>query len=255
MPSLSAKIRDKFNSFYLRARKTILPDFRNVPYYYRDTLKAHVNDKTKWLDLGCGRKILPEWMPSSQQDQELLVRRSKIAVGIDCDISSLRKHNHIKNLVIGDINNLPFKNGSFNLISANNVVEHIENPNIMLCEIFRIIKQDGIFVFLTTNILNYKIFLAKLLPDTITNKLVQILENRQSEDIYPTFHKCNNINKIHKLCRYNSFDIKKMYLLNSPASSQILGPLAVLELLLIKLLSRKRFANFRSNILCVLQKA
>lgn len=45
-----------------------------------------------------------------------------------------------------DINSLPFKDGEFDSVNMDNVLEHIEDPSPMLAEIYRILKKDGILV-------------------------------------------------------------------------------------------------------------
>jgi ubiquinone/menaquinone biosynthesis C-methylase UbiE len=108
-----------------------------------------------------------------------MIESIKMIVGIDYDYHSLQKHKTIKYKSIGDIENLPFKDNSFNLITANMVVEHIENPTPVLVEVFRILKSNGIFIFHTTNLLNYQTFLTFLIPDLFKNKLLEFLEGRK----------------------------------------------------------------------------
>ena len=128
MLSLKTKTKDKFFSFYWKVQKKLVPGLTNSQYYYKSVLKAHVHERSQWLDLGCGHQLLPEWMPSSQQEQARMASCSDIIIGMDYDITSLKKHKHIKYLVVGDMHNLPFKKHVFNIITANVVVEHVANP-------------------------------------------------------------------------------------------------------------------------------
>lgn len=70
--------------------------------------------------------------------------------GFFLDISE----NAIKNLKklganaqVGNITNLPFQNNFFDLIVAIEVLEHIENDEKALKEIFRVLKPNGYFLF------------------------------------------------------------------------------------------------------------
>jgi SAM-dependent methyltransferase len=49
-------------------------------------------------------------------------------------------------VVRGSAENLPFREGFFDLITAFDVLEHLENPRHALFELSRIIRRDGLFV-------------------------------------------------------------------------------------------------------------
>lgn len=49
---------------------------------------------------------------------------------------------------------LPYHDGSFDLVTATEVIEHIENPRFLLREVSRVLKPGGIFVLSTPNVLN-----------------------------------------------------------------------------------------------------
>jgi SAM-dependent methyltransferase len=48
--------------------------------------------------------------------------------------------------VVGDIFDMPFENGSFDVVVSTQVLEHVERPWIMIKEIGRILKKDGICI-------------------------------------------------------------------------------------------------------------
>jgi len=48
-----------------------------------------------------------------------------------------------KNVKNGDLTKLPFKNEQFDWVIANHVLEHIENENLALQEIYRVLKPEG----------------------------------------------------------------------------------------------------------------
>lgn len=49
--------------------------------------------------------------------------------------------------VIGDAHNLPFKNGEFDIIIANNVIEHFYDPMQAIAEMRRVLKKSGKIYF------------------------------------------------------------------------------------------------------------
>ena len=188
-------MRKPFYKFYWKVQGLIVPGLLISQYPYKDTLKNYINENTQWLDLGCGHQLLPRYMPSSKEEELSMIESIKMIVGIDYCYDSLQKHRTIKYKNIGDIENLPFKDNSFNLITANMVVEHIENPTPALDEVFRILKPKGIFIFHTTNVLNYQTFLTFLIPDLVKNKLIEFLEGRKEEDVFPAYYRMNSRKK------------------------------------------------------------
>lgn len=49
---------------------------------------------------------------------------------------------------------LPYANHSFDVVTATEVIEHLENFRALLREIYRVLKDDGLLVLTTPNILN-----------------------------------------------------------------------------------------------------
>lgn len=143
------KIRDFCLDFYEKTKNILNPGLRNSQYYYKDTLKRYLTEGLRWLDVGCGHQIFPEWMPLAAEEQTSLVKRSQIAIGTDYDFLSLKRHKYFKYKVAGDSCQLPFKNASFNIVTCNMVVEHINNPSLFLEEISRTLRFNGILIIHT----------------------------------------------------------------------------------------------------------
>lgn len=71
----------------------------------------------------------------------------KNAVGIDLTKELLEKNKN-KNLKLlqADCLNLPFKNNSFDVVTAIAVIEHVASPSRLLKEVHRVLKKDGIVI-------------------------------------------------------------------------------------------------------------
>ncbi len=85
-------IRELLHSLYRLERSIILPNLKHSQYIYEDILSEYVRENTKWLDLGCGHKILPDRRLKAERE---LVERSGSVLGIDGDLSALREHKTI----------------------------------------------------------------------------------------------------------------------------------------------------------------
>jgi SAM-dependent methyltransferase len=239
---------------YWALQRVIAPGLKNSQFAYRDKLTALVSSQTRWLDLGCGHRLLPEWMPDGDRQSEAIVARAGDVVGIDCDFQSLAQNGTIERKVCGELHHLPFKDGMFDLVTANMVVEHLANPEIALQEIARVMKPGGIFVCHTPNAVAYSSLFARLVPQRLLPHFSRFLLGRKVEDVYPTFYRLNTRSAITGAASSTHLEVLDYIPLESSAQSVILGPVVVPELLLIKLLRLKVLENFRTNILAVLRK-
>jgi ubiquinone/menaquinone biosynthesis C-methylase UbiE len=244
-------VRMLFYRFYWQLERLITPSLRNSQYAYLDHLRELVSSRTRWLDLGCGHQLVPAW---TKTDEVSITHRAALVVGVDGDEASLRTHKSIANRVVADIHALPFRDGTFNLTTANMVMEHIAQPRCLLSEIGRVLSPNGRLLFHTTNAQNYHTRIARLLPQGIKNKLALFLQGRREEDVYPT---CYRFNTSKVICETAAaIDLRVRYLdrVNSSAETIMLGPLVIFELLLIRLSSSPRFAEYRNNIIAELEK-
>jgi SAM-dependent methyltransferase len=109
-------------------RGTARPIPPEVVAYLRDQFAGCMHI----LDVGCG---LGEFLSQS-------------GTGIDADLSALRVSG--KRVVQGDVRYaLPFQDDSFDGVLAKDIVEHIEHPQLLLTEAFRV-SQSGARLLLTT---------------------------------------------------------------------------------------------------------
>src|SRR5438552_3817688 len=143
-------LRDHLFIIYGRLRDAIVPGLRYSQHFYEHRLAELVNPGVDWLDLGCGHHVLPLW---KEQAERALVRRCRSVTGVDCDRPSLDRHRSVRRLVCGDITGLPFRDGSFDLVTANMVVEHLRDPENQFREIGRILRPGGMLLLHTPNAL------------------------------------------------------------------------------------------------------
>jgi len=91
------------------------------------------------LDIGCGTGYITNIM-SHELDSTV--------IGCDMDINriSFARDNLAQEVIIGDIMHLPFKDNSFDVVVASEIIEHILSPRIALNEIRRVSKK---FIIIT----------------------------------------------------------------------------------------------------------
>lgn len=244
-------LRKTFFDFYWQMERFVAPGLVWSLRVYEDKLKQNITKDSLWLDIGCGHNILPFWR---QEEERRIVKIPQRIVGLDPDFSSLLQHKNITNRINGDIHDLPFQDNSVNLITANMVFEHLKEPQHQLREIFRILKPGGLLLFHTPNSWGYSTFFARLMPDALKKKLIYFLQRRKEEDVFPAFYRINASEKIKTIARETGFNIKEILLVPSGASLIMIPPLALFELLWIRVTMCGWFKHFRTNIIAQLVK-
>ncbi len=247
-------MRKAFYSFYSAAQGILVPGLRNSQYVYKEKVISLLRRDTVWLDLGCGHQLLPDWMPGWEKEQPAMVERAGRVFGIDSDFPSLQKHTAIHGRVLGDIHRLPFRENSFDLVTANVVVEHVHNPGELLMEIRRVLRPGGAFLFHTPNLWSYATLANSLLPRAVRLPLIRLLQGRKEEDVFPTHYRFNTFGATQSLARQYGLVVSELQFVESSAQTVMLGPLVVLELLWIAALRLSFMKKLRTNIIAVLQK-
>jgi len=151
----STQIPDDLIEFYLqhelRAPERGQERFAKITYTLR-SLKRSFHQKYYCLDLGCG--MGSALFPMSGA--------FKKAVGVDISFVDLLlakkrfQEEGIKNvtLICASVEHLPFKNNTFDLINATDVIEHIRDQEKFLVEAYRVLQKGGHFYFNSPNRFN-----------------------------------------------------------------------------------------------------
>lgn len=129
----------------------------------------------KILDYGCSNGIITNFIAKYSQE----------IIGIDVDkiaIKQAKQKFQTDNLTFLLTKNerLPFKKNSFDLVICNQVYSYLNNPNLMINEIYRVIRKEGICLFTGDNLLRpieplYNILFMRLLPRQLIEFLLSVL--------------------------------------------------------------------------------
>ena len=161
--------------------KRMLPELRSSQYPYAERVAESVEPESAWLDLGCGHQVFGDWMGA---EQKRAVEKARHVVGIDLDFPAMRKHPDIGDMVMGRLEALPFPDSQFDLVTANMVVEHIDEAAPVLREIARVLRPNGRFVFHTPNFESPIIAGMSKVPEWPKRLAVRLLQGRKDEDIF-----------------------------------------------------------------------
>jgi SAM-dependent methyltransferase len=235
-------------------RKRIAPRLRNSTYLYREVLEEMVSNTDRWLDLGCGHQLLPAWMADGEMAAAALAGRARLVVGTDQVVPAILRHKTISRRVAADIGALPFASGTFDLVTANMVVEHVKDGSLLLSEVGRVLTGGGRLILHTPNRLFYQVLATLWLPSGLRSRAASLLEGRSMDDVFPTHYRMNTAARLRALARAQGFEIERMHFVNSSLTMGRFPPLAIAELGIISLLETKPMAWARSNIVAVLRK-
>jgi len=196
----------------LRARKRGEEVFSKINFIL-NFLEKSLTQKNYGLDLGCGMG-------------SILFAMSHIfknAVGVDISLIDLllaKKRfeeegiNNVK-LICGSVEALPFENNTFDLITANDVIEHIENQKQFLKEAYRVLQLNGYFYFNSPNRFNIfgpephvNLWGVGFLPRKLMPKYVRLLKgvDYKGKRLLSYFELSHLLRKIYKY-NFNVFGI------------------------------------------------
>jgi len=89
----------------------------------------------RYVEVGCG--IAPHCLIASEKGESW-------GIDISDDLVALLRERYPQiNSIVGDINDLPIKDNYFDCVALGEVIEHVEDPESVLKELFRILKPGG----------------------------------------------------------------------------------------------------------------
>jgi 2-polyprenyl-6-hydroxyphenyl methylase/3-demethylubiquinone-9 3-methyltransferase len=99
-----------------------------------------------FLDVGCGAGLLTNYLsklgiPTSGID----LSESSLQVARQTDVTAKVDYR------VANAYSLPYETASFNAVSALDILEHVEEPHLLIAEASRVLKPGGLFFFHTFN--------------------------------------------------------------------------------------------------------
>lgn len=183
---------------------------------YFDRIETLLQPGCMWLDVGCGRQIVPRWMSGGEAIEQRLRTAAKLIVGADPDLAALGDNHSCHARVQFDSAKLPFADENFALVTANMVFEHVADPLLLLREIRRTLRPGGRLLVLTPNWLDIVSLTARVVPNRWHPGIVSRVETRSPAEVYPTHFRFNGPVRVASLLREAGFARHQIELLEHP---------------------------------------
>jgi 2-polyprenyl-6-hydroxyphenyl methylase/3-demethylubiquinone-9 3-methyltransferase len=156
-----------------------------------------LSPSSKVLDIGCGAGFF----------SNVLAKNDHRVTGIDLSEKSLetaRKYDETKKVTYlqGNAYSLPFPDASFDAVCALDILEHVEEPSLLIGEAARVLKPKGLFFFHTFNRTFRSYFMV------IKGVEWRVSNTPRNMHVYPLFIKPKELEELCELHKLKVFSLK-----------------------------------------------
>lgn len=213
---------------------------------FRDYILERLKPDHTLLDLGAGAGIV-----KAMNFRGLCAK----VCGLDPD-PRIVDNPFLDEAKIGLGDEIPWPDATFDMVVADNVLEHLADPEVVFKEISRILKPGGLFLFKTPNRRHYMPMIARYTPLAF-HRFYNKIRGRASEDTFPTLYRANRPKDIEAAALSASLEPVRFKLLESRPEYLRLNALTYLGGLAYERLvnATDRLADLRILLIGELKKA
>lgn len=169
---------------------------------FRESILQHLTPVAVILDLGAGAGIV--------QQMNFRGLAAKVC-GVDLD-PRVVDNPMLDEGKIADAGGIPYPDATFDVVFADNVLEHLPDPLAVFREIARVLKRGGVFLFKTPNKTHYMPMIARLTPHRF-HQFVNRLRGRAEADTFPTRYRANAPAAIRRLATDAGLEVVRIELI------------------------------------------
>jgi SAM-dependent methyltransferase len=192
---------------YPEARFGGFSDVDQVVIFYT-RVRALLGTQSIVLDVGCGRgKAAGDPTPMRRRLKDLRDASAQV-IGIDVDPEGESNPMVSEFRPITANGRWPVADASIDLVLADYVLEHVDDPDSFFAECRRVCKAGGYVCIRTTNARSYFALASRLTPNASHAGIIQrVYRNpRPADDVFPTLYRCNTVGKLRSALTANGFD-------------------------------------------------
>lgn len=147
---------------------------------FRERILSTLEEEHALLDVGAGAGIVPQMNFRGEAAR---------VCGVDPD-PRVAENPHLDEGRVGMGEEIPWEDSSFDVVVADNVLEHLDRPTEVFTEVARVLRPGGRFLAKTPNRTHYMPLIARLTPHGF-HRWVNRLRGREAEDTFPTRYRAN----------------------------------------------------------------
>ncbi|MEO1746981.1 MAG: class I SAM-dependent methyltransferase, partial [Pseudomonadota bacterium] len=169
---------------------------------FRERIMARLTPDAEVLDVGAGAGIV---------EQMRFKGHVKRICGVDLD-PRVEENPHLDEGRLADAGSIPYGDDMFDLVFADNVMEHLDDPVAVFNEIRRVLKPGGHLLFKTPNRNHYMPLIARLTPHSF-HQFYNKLRGREAEDTFLTHYLANSKSQVAQLaetCGLKLVDVERI---------------------------------------------
>lgn len=212
---------------------------------FRERILQVIGPDTQLLDLGAGAGIV------QAMNFRGLAQR---VCGVDLD-PRVADNPFLDEGRVSDAGEIPYPDASFDLVIADNVMEHLDHPEQVFQEIARVLRPGGKLLFKTPNRNHYMPLIARLTPHRF-HQWVNRLRGRHETDTFPTRYLCNSPAQVRRIAARSGLHIDNLELIEGrPEYLRITTPTYLVGLAYERLVNATPvLARFRILLVATLSK-
>lgn len=169
---------------------------KTVEFYGR--VDALLTPESTVVDFGAGRGGFADLPDSHVRRLQLLRGRVAKVIGVDVD-PVVEQNDTIDEAVVWEPGSrLPLADASVDLVVSDYTFEHVENPNLVVPELGRILKPGGWICARTPNKWGYIGMGARAIPNRLHARVLQRAQSghRHERDVFPTRYRLNTLGSV-----------------------------------------------------------
>jgi SAM-dependent methyltransferase len=157
-----------------------------------------LNPESVVCDFGCGRGAYGEDPVAYRRDLRIFKGKAARVIGLDVDEAGAGNP-FMDEFYRLDGPSWPLADESLDVLVCDSVVEHLEVPLAFFREAQRCLRAGGALCIRTPNLWGYPALIGRIAPNrSHTGILQKVKEQTRSEDVFPTFYRCNTIPAIRR---------------------------------------------------------
>jgi SAM-dependent methyltransferase len=212
---------------------------------FRTEILQFAQSDSRVLDLGAGAGVVSQMCLRGYVDQ---------VCGVDPDRVVLSNPN-LDVATIGCAEQIPYRDSHFDLVIANNVLEHLAQPDRALREVARVLKPGGLFLAKTPNRWHYVSLIASSTPHWFHRRFNQ-WRGRPEDHTYQTLYRANTPRVVARYAARSALVVRRIVLVEGrPEYLRLTIPTYLAGWLYERLVNLvPGLARFRVVMICVLEK-